>query len=224
VEASPISSLSGDYLAALLAGDAVRARWLVDSAVEQGTPVLDVYLHVLTPALVEVGERWASGEISVADEHYATAITQGIIGALAPRIRTRPSSGRLAIVACAPGEQHALGSQMVTDVLEAHGWEAIGLGASMPAADLAAMVDAERPDAVCLSASVPETMPGLADALARMRAQDDPPLLIVGGRAWLDLPPDQAAGFGADAQVSDPLELIRVLTERFPPAIDEEPD
>src|SRR5690348_11552882 len=113
-----IPGLHDDYLAALLAGDAVRARHLIGSAVDEGAPVADVYLSVLTPALDEIGRRWETGEIGVAWEHRASAITEGILGTLAPRMRVPPSSGRLAVVACTEGEMHALGARMVGDFLE----------------------------------------------------------------------------------------------------------
>ncbi|HEV2061848.1 MAG TPA: B12-binding domain-containing protein, partial [Solirubrobacteraceae bacterium] len=91
--------LRDDFMAALTAGDTTRARWLIDQAVEAGIAVRDVYLQVLAPTLEQVGERWADGELTVAHEHYAVAVTQGILGALAPRMRVPPTSGRLAVVA-----------------------------------------------------------------------------------------------------------------------------
>src|SRR5688500_11202342 len=138
--------LHDDYLAALLAGDAVRARALVDRAVDDHLPLEDIYLSVLTPALEEIGRRWEIGEIEVAWEHRATAITEGIIGTLAARMRVPPVSGRLAVVACVEGENHALGARMVGDFLEGAGWEVILLGASVPSESLAALVEDEAPD------------------------------------------------------------------------------
>jgi methanogenic corrinoid protein MtbC1 len=162
---APTTTLRDDYLAALLAGDATRARWLVDEALGSGVEARDVYLGVLAPALEEIGERWAAGELTVAHEHYASAVTQGVLGVLAPHIRVAPTSGRLAVVACTPGELHALGAQMVADFLEGEGWEVLALGAATPAPDLAALVDDERPDLVALSTSVANNLEGAIDAL-----------------------------------------------------------
>ncbi|HEX2087885.1 MAG TPA: cobalamin-dependent protein [Solirubrobacteraceae bacterium] len=215
-------NLADDYVAALLAGDATRARWLVDQALaDDGADVRDVYLGVLAPALEDIGDRWAAGELTVAHEHYATAVTAGILGVLAPRIRVPPESGRLAVVACTPGELHALGAQMVTDFLEAEGWEVLGLGASTPAADLAALVDDERPDVVALSTSVPENLDGAADVLRRLGELREPPFVAVGGRAWTALPPERSEALGAGATFGDPRDLCDVLRERFPPVAEE---
>jgi methanogenic corrinoid protein MtbC1 len=217
VPASPIRTLRDDYLAALLAGDAVRARWLIDQAVDEGAEVRDLYLDVFAPALDEVGELWAGGEINAATEHYATAVTQGILGRLAPIIRSPPSNGRLAVVACVPGEQHALGAQMIGDFLEGEGWEVLGLGASVPAADLAALADAERPDVVCLSAATADVLPGVAEALGRLGVLQPRPWLIIGGRICAVIEAGALKRLGADATAADVPTLLGLLEEHFPP-------
>jgi methanogenic corrinoid protein MtbC1 len=214
-------TLRDDYLAALLAGDATHARHVVDAAVRTGVPIADVYLEVLAPAMQEVGERWSAGELSVAYEHYATAITQGVLGVLGPQMRVAPTSGRLAVVACTPGERHALGAQMVADFLEGNGWEVLHLGPSLPTADLVALVESEQPDAVVLSTSTVDRLAGAEAALTGLRETDDPPYVVVGGRAWQAASEDEPARLGADAHVGGPVELIRLLTERFP-ALDDE--
>ena len=210
-----------DFLAALLAGDATRARWLVEQAVEDGLAVRDVYLEVLAPVLEEVGDRWAAGELTVAHEHYATAVTAGVLGMLARHMRVPPTSGRLAVVACTPGELHALGAHMVADFLEGEGWEVLALGAAMPAADLAALVDDERPDLVALSTSVANNLDGAADTLRHLGDLAEPPFVAVGGRAWSGVSPERREELGIAATFADPRALCGVLAERFPPVSDD---
>ncbi|HEX8123078.1 MAG TPA: cobalamin-dependent protein [Solirubrobacteraceae bacterium] len=219
---SATSNLRDDYLAALLAGDATRARWLIDEALSGGIEVRALYLEVLEPALEEIGDRWAAGELTVAHEHYATAVTQGILGVLAPRMRVAPSSGRLAVVACTPGELHALGAQMVADFLEGEGWEVLALGAATPAPDLAALVDDERPDLVALSTSVANNLEGAAETVRQLRELAEPPFVAVGGRAWGALPAERRDALGADALFDDPRDLCGALAERFPPVEDDD--
>ena len=216
----PLPILREDYLAAVLAGDATRARALVSGAVDAGTAIADIYVGVLEPAMVRVGELWAAGELGVAYEHYATAITQSVLGELGWRIRVPPTSGRLAVVACTPREQHCVGAQMVAQFVEAEGWEAFWLGASVPAADMAALVDAERPDVVALSTTTPDRMPEAIEVLARLRDLDDCPLVVVGGRAWREVAPERAAELGADLRIDAAPELMAVLRERLPPVDD----
>ena len=209
------------YLAALLAGDGTRARHIVDAALGRGLSVADVYLDVLTPAMVEVGELWERGRLSVGYEHFATAITHGVLGALAPRMRRLPEGGRLAVLACVPGEEHALGPLMTGQFLEAAGWEVLQLGAGLPAPDLAALVAAEQPDVVGLSMASVSRLPEAREALALLEEVEPRPFIALGGRAWDEVAAAELAGLGADACVTDPRDFVALVTERFPPLPDE---
>lgn len=204
------------YLQALLARDSTRARRVVEQAVGAGVPVPEIYLEILQPALHEVGHKWAVGELNVAEEHYATAITQALLGTLGARMRVPPKDGRLAVVATSPGEQHALGLVMVGDFLEADGWEVLNLGASAPAPDLAALVDAERPELVALSTSTAGRLPGIAEALGLLAALPSRPFLAVGGQLWTEEAGTEARALGADLVESDPRALVAALRRRFP--------
>jgi methanogenic corrinoid protein MtbC1 len=147
-------------------------------------------------------------------------VTQGILGVLAPRLRVPPSSGRLAVVSCTPGELHALGAQMVADFLEGEGWEVLALGAATPAADLAELVDDEQPDMVAISTAVADNLDAAAEMLARLRQLDDPPFIAAGGRAWTALPAERRSELRVDAVFETPPELCALLPESFPPTAD----
>jgi methanogenic corrinoid protein MtbC1 len=205
------------YQDALRARDAARAREAVDGALEAGVAVPDVYLGILQPALYAVGHEWAAGELDVAREHYATAVTLTVLGALGPRMRAAPKDGRLAVVSGSPEERHAVGVQMVADFLEGDGWEVLNLGASTPAWDLARLVDAEQPDVVALSASTPAGLPGTVEAMAALRALRPCPLVVLGGQLWAGEARREAEALGADLVLDDPQELVARLRERFPP-------
>jgi methanogenic corrinoid protein MtbC1 len=205
------------YIDALMARDVGAARSAVDAALALGTPVDEIYLDVLQPALYEIGRSWAVGNFSVADEHSATAVTQSVLGMLGPRMRTAPKDGRLAVVSGSPEERHALGVQMVADFLEGDGWEVLNLGASTPARDLARMADAERPDVVALSTATPAALPGAAEAVQALLALDPRPLVVLGGQLWAGPARAEAAGLGADLVADGPRELVALLRERFPP-------
>src|SRR5918998_1648825 len=78
------------YLDALLDSDMEGARRVLDDALDAGVPARDLYLGVLQPALYEIGERWSRAEISIAQEHLATAATQSLMSRLAERLGTQP--------------------------------------------------------------------------------------------------------------------------------------
>jgi methanogenic corrinoid protein MtbC1 len=210
------------YLGALQERDAAAARAAVEAALDDGVAVPDVYLEILGPALHEIGSDWAAGEIDIAHEHYATAVTTTVLGALGPQMRAAPKDGRLAVVSGSPEERHALGVQMVADFLEGDGWEVLNLGASTPARDLARLADAEQADVVALSTSTPAGLPGAAEVLSELSMLRPRPLVVLGGQLWTGEARHEAEALGADLVLDGPRELVTRLRERFPPLSDEE--
>ena len=205
------------YLAALLARDQRLARAIVARALADGTLPEDLYLQVFQPALQEIGHRWAVGDLSVADEHLATAVTHQLMDEVSPRMRAEPWGGRLAVVSSTPDELHALGVRMVADFLEADGWEVLQLGAATPAADLVELVEREAPDMVALSTTTPRSLPGIADVLQQLRRAHPRPLIVVGGQFWTAEAARTALELGADIVERDPRALVAILRERVPP-------
>jgi len=102
----------------------------------------------ISDRLRQIGEQWACGEITVADEHREShRIAESL-----DRLRTPRASGPLCILACPPGELHELPLRMVRLVLEWRGWRTELLGAATPWDALAARVKKTKPDLVALSA------------------------------------------------------------------------
>ena len=210
-----IDALRDAYVAALLAPDARGARRLIDEACDAGVPVADLYLRVLHPALHEIGRLWQNARIAVADEHLATQITGSVLAGLAGRLTPGSSgAGRKAIVSCSPGELHVLGGRMVSDFLEADGWEVLPLGADTPADALAALAGDEGVELVALSTALPSHLLAAGTACAALRRLPNPPLIVAGGQAFAG-DERRARAVGADAYAGDPATLLALLAERF---------
>ena len=99
--------------------DEADANAILDDAIARFT-VEAVASRVLLPVLHEIGTRWESGEISVAEEHFATACC----AAACSRSAAIGGAGRgpLAVLACPPGELHDLGLIAFGLVLRERGW------------------------------------------------------------------------------------------------------
>jgi len=206
------------YFDALRAGDRRRAFAVVDDARAGGLDVEGLYLDVLQPAMREIGRLWQRCEMTVAQEHLATAITQMVMARTYDEIVAEaPKSTHSAIAACPETERHDLGLRMICDLLERAGWDVTYLGAAVPTDSLVQLTRARRPDALVLSASLPPHVPPLQDTIAAVRDAmgDDAPYIVVGGRPFLD---DEglAVRIGADGTARDAAALVRCLTSRFP--------
>ena len=205
------------YLGALLASDLIGARSVLDIAIGAGMPVRRIYLDVLQPTLYEVGRRWSHAEISIAQEHLATAATQSAMARLAEALSEGPRRVRpgAALVACVSDELHAVGGRMVADFLEADGWRVVFLGQLTPGTDLAALAAEQGATLVALSAALPVRVPIVAEACAALRGLDPAPFVLVGGQAFGGSA-ERALRTGADAYADDAEAAVRAVRERFP--------
>lgn len=174
--------LSRTYQDALTVADAGAAGRVARQALGEGMGVAGLYQRVIAPAMWRIGDLWRQGEISVADEHLATALTHQVMaGVYGPSLGHRFKSGRV-LMAGVEGEQHALGLRMAADVLELAGYETIYLGADVPTDDLLRAVAARAPDLVGLSATMPDSVPALDRAISEIQSLDPSLTVFFGGQ------------------------------------------
>jgi methanogenic corrinoid protein MtbC1 len=200
-----------ELLAALLAFHEAEAETILAEAFALYS-VEDVAEEIITPVLVEVGERWHRGEASIVQEHFATAFLRHRLAALF-RVYSQPAAGSLAITGAAPGEWHDIGILLVALALRRHGWRVIHLGQNVPALHLAEEIQRLHPNLVCLSATTTESIPGLiAAAEAIDRLAPPKPRLALGGRI-LNRQEDLRARFPGAYLGATVRELIVAITQ-----------
>lgn len=171
------------YLDSLIAGrkDACEAQ--VSLLVEEGVPLRELYEQLFRDSLYEVGRRWEAGELSVAVEHQATAITEGILSELFPATTSRKALGRRAVVSATAGEFHQVGARIVADSLELLGWDVHFVGAGASVDELLEVVTEGRPDLLALSVSLDGNLPTVVTTVQRVQARCPTVRVVVGGRA-----------------------------------------
>ncbi len=69
-----IGRLREAYAAAVVAGEEPGAERAIRDALEAGLDECVIHDAVIAPAMRRVGDLWAAGDLSVADEHLATQI------------------------------------------------------------------------------------------------------------------------------------------------------
>jgi methanogenic corrinoid protein MtbC1 len=131
--------------------------------------------ELLAPALRRIGEEWAAGVNTVADEHRATAICERLL-ARQPARRTRVRG--TVVVAAPAGEHHALPAHMAAIALRYDGWRVHDLSTDVPSGDLAAFLRRERPGLLVLSTTMPNPD---ATAMAHRAADDLGIPVLIGG-------------------------------------------
>ena len=219
VAAETSQAFFSSYLGAIRDGDRRRAFEIVDDSRGSGLDLGTLYIGVLQPALREIGRLWQENQISVADEHLATAITQAAMArAYQSAFTWRTTEGRTLIGACADLERHEIGLRMLCDLLDLEGWDTTYLGATVPTESLVAMVQRRHPDVVALSVTLSPHLPRLREMIDAVRRAlgDRPPLIIVGGCPFLD-DPKLADAVGADLTATTAVDAVRMLGERISP-------
>jgi MerR family transcriptional regulator, light-induced transcriptional regulator len=156
---------------------AVRLRTALDAFDETGAQsALDdlfgtftveaVLGSVILPYLAELGERWASGAASVAQEHFASNLIRGRL--LGIGRGWDAGEGPRAVLACAPGELHDLGLIAFGLTLHRRGWRITYLGPDTPVESLVDTAARLEPDLVVVSATTRRRLTPLVDPLSAL--------------------------------------------------------
>jgi MerR family transcriptional regulator, light-induced transcriptional regulator len=167
-----------------------------------------VLRDLLIPYLHDLGERWARGDVSVAQEHFAANLLRGRLLGLARG--WGQGHGPAAVLACLPGEQHDLGLLAFGITLQRRGWRIIYLGPDTPIATIHQAIGRLTPDLVVLTGTVPEPFAAHADAIAGLARLT--PVALAGAGATAEL----AARSGARLLDTDPVTAAERLGYTMP--------
>lgn len=202
---------ASELVEALLGGDRPRAQALVLERLEATGSFSELVDTLVTPAMREVGRRWADGEIGVSDEHRATAVLQTVLAHAFAESEAADPGQRRALVACVEGNEHALGARSLADALELAGWEVRYLGSDADVETLVDAVEAFEPDVVGLSVSLDHQEPAVGRTVERLRARlgDEAPRILLGGS--VPEGPSRAQRCGADAWLPGVVDALEAL-------------
>jgi MerR family transcriptional regulator, light-induced transcriptional regulator len=167
-----------------------------------------VLRDLLIPYLHDLGERWARGEVSVAQEHFAANLLRGRLLGLARG--WGQGHGPAAVLACLPGEQHELGLLAFGITLQRRGWRIVYLGPDTPIATIHQAIGRLTPDLVVLTGTVPELFATHADAIADLAHQV--PVALAGAGATTEL----AARTAGRLLDTDPVTAAERLGQTMP--------
>jgi methanogenic corrinoid protein MtbC1 len=170
------------------------------ACVGRGLSVPEVYHDLLQPVQYEIRRLWEANEISVAQEHMATAITQYVIAQLHSRPSIPSERRGRAVITGVEGELHQIGGNMVADILESAGWDVRFLGSELPHKDILRAVEEHQPQVLGISATMLYNLPKVAALTAETRRHFESELrVVVGGGAfraspgaWRDPPGSRA--------------------------------
>ena len=183
-------------LARLVAGDEPGAWALVEELLGQSMVPTDVVLELISPSLAAIGDGWAAGRFTVADEHRASAVSTRLISRLGARFARRGVKRGPVVLAAPSGELHGLPVAMAANLLRWESFDVIELGANTPA--MAVAEEAARPGllAVAMACTTRVAEAAAWEAVTAVRAAAPEVPVVLGGAGIADA--HHARCLGAD--------------------------
>jgi DNA-binding transcriptional MerR regulator len=207
-----LAALRGQWLAACMAYNESAADQVINQALAL-YPVESVMLELLLAGLHEIGESWYQGELSVQQEHFASALALRRVNAIisAAPAPTRPGT---ILLACPAGEMHSFPLLLLSLLLRRRGWNTVYLGANVPSAQLEQTVRAVQPALVVMAAQGLVTAASLHETAVFLAGHSVP--VAYGGGVFVRLPQlrDQMPGYYLDGDLQQaPQEIEDLLSQ-----------
>lgn len=184
-----------EYLESLLRGDRAACSSVAQQYLAETPSIKELYENVFKDALYKVGQLWERNKISVATEHLATAITEGILNELYAEFDLAAPVNHKVVLTTAEHEDHQVGIKMVADIFEMQGWETFYLGTGIPAEELIRFIREVDADMLAVSLSVYFNFSSLLQLLEKIEAAFPELPVLVGGQALQRSEKDLSASF-----------------------------
>ena len=148
-------------------------------------PPMDLILGILQPLLVEIGELWVTGQVTVATEHRFSELVSDLMVHI--RIDRpgdpSPASPHLILIN-AEGNAHFLGLMMAEYFFKACGIPTFTVIPGVPINDIMELLALHKPQALGVSVALPSQMNYVQEVAREIRSLKDPPVhILVGGPA-----------------------------------------
>ncbi len=169
-------------------------RYEVDSRLLEARGRLDGWFRVadeIGRVLAELGRRWASGQLTIAEEHVATDALLRSLTRVGDTLPVR-LGGKRCLLLCAGDDDHTLGLSLAELCLRELGVSPLWLGRRTPVAEVGRLVGEGDVDLVVVSASVTlanqEELARLANDLGAVCSAHEVRLVFGGNGSWPETP------------------------------------
>jgi MerR family transcriptional regulator, light-induced transcriptional regulator len=127
-----------------------------------------------------LGKGWISGELSIANEHFATECIHSFLSSKWRQLNSR-KEGWSILMATLPGETHNLGLLMSAVVASLSGAKVIYLGLNTPLEDIISTTNNFEPEVLCLSISCGKKDLDTEDCLLQIKTELNKSVTIISG-------------------------------------------
>jgi len=182
IKTAPPHETARELYEALVCHDEPQAAQIMRE-VQTSLDLTTICLEVITPCLIEIGEGWFRGELSITTEHFASGYLRGWLMSVFQTFTSRRGAPYI-LTGCAPDEHHEIGVLIFSTLLRNQGYRVEYLGQDVPLADLVDYAADEEPAIICLGASTTAPALNLATFQEKLSALKSAPLFVYGGQAF----------------------------------------
>jgi len=190
------------YSEFIFSGDKISAIKLFAAIARSDIEIKDIYKYILQPFQLELGNLWHQNKISVAQEHFATAVSQVAMSLLYERIFATPKNKKIFLGTCVQGELHEFGIRMICDYMEYQGWNTYYLGANMSHNGIIQMINEKKPDIITVSCTMTFNISKVQNLIEAIKNSGISTPITLGGYPF-NMDKDLWKKIGADAYSSD---------------------
>lgn len=166
----------------ILAFDDAGAARSVQGELDNGTDVTVILNHGLIAAMDEVGRRYAQGIFYVPEMMMAAQAMKKGMAVLRPHLRnTHTAPESCIVIGTVKGDQHDIGKNLVSMMLECSGFRVIDLGTNVDAEQFVQFAQKNRAKLIAMSALLTTTLASMEAIVSRIRSESNAPKTIVGG-------------------------------------------
>ena len=172
---------------------------LVSELLDAGLSVEELYLGHLAPAARRLGEMWDRDRLPFSEVTLATARIQAKMRRM-PAVRIAPycGSGKGAVFAAVPGEEHTIGVMMAADLFRRSGWD-VDLLIGLSHDELVTRISRDDRPVIGLSCSGDHSYPALCRLLLALKHTRPDATVLLSGQLADD--PERVANLPASVTV-----------------------
>jgi methanogenic corrinoid protein MtbC1 len=209
----PSEVLLERFFTALISGDRPSARQIVSQVVENGYNSQQVFNELYWPTLVQIQRLYRADQMSEICHHYATRVLRTLVDQSQLRLESSERRGKRILVVSGPEESEEIGAQMVSDLLEAAGYEVRYAGGGVANDEIVCQIGELSTDVLVVFGAVPSTVPFTRMLVDRLHAIGVcPKVQIVVGGGIFNRAEGLAEEIGADLWGFTPAEVVEAVS------------
>lgn len=171
------------YLNSLLDGDKKQCYQIVNHLIANNTSLSDIFIKLFQRSMYRVGQMWENDRCSIADEHIATKITEGLVDYVVAQYSTNDNKNKTVLITCIDKEFHELGARMVAGYLEALGYKVYFVGSNTPQNEVIKIIKEKQPDLVGVSNNFYLNFTRLVGLINAIQTDYPDQKIMIGGQA-----------------------------------------